>query len=103
MKFGIDKCATASLTTGRLSVCDNLVVSEDTVIPALNDFDSYRYLGMFELDQCKEKHMKDIIICAYCKRICTFSSQWTEFNFSHQHVDLAPNLLHCWNNKVVIV
>ena len=71
MKFGIDKCATASLTRGRLTVCDDLDVSEDTVIPALNVYDSYKYLGVFELDQFKEKHMKKIIIATYRKRIRT--------------------------------
>ena len=69
MKFGIDKCATASLTRGKLSVCDDLAVSEDTVIPALNSFDSYKYLGVFELDQFKEKRMKEIIVSSYRRRI----------------------------------
>ena len=50
---------TASLTRGKLSVCDGLVVSEDTIIPALDNSDSYKYLGTFELDQIKEKHMKE--------------------------------------------
>jgi len=45
LKFGIDKCATASLTRGRLSVCDSLVVPEDTVIPALGGLESYRCIG----------------------------------------------------------
>ena len=58
MKFGIDKCATTSLTRGKLSVFDDLAVSEDTVIPALNSFDSYKYVGVLELDQFKEKRMR---------------------------------------------
>ena len=44
-------------------------MSEDTVIPALNSLDSYKYLGVFELDQFKEKHMKEIIVSSYSKRI----------------------------------
>jgi len=68
MKFGIDKCVTASLTRGKLSVSDAIIVSEDTVIPALGDTGSHEYLGVFELDQSKEKRMKEIIISMYHKR-----------------------------------
>ena len=69
MKFGIDKCATASVTRGKLTTCDGLIVSEDTVIPALNAHNSYKYLGVFELDQLKDKFMKEIIIATYRKRV----------------------------------
>jgi len=66
MKFGIEKCATA--LRGKPTICGDLEVSEDTVISAMNVYDSYKYLGLFELDQFNEKH---IIIAKYCKRIWT--------------------------------
>ena len=46
MRFGIQKCATASILTGKLVVSDDLVATEDTVIPTMNASDSYKYLGL---------------------------------------------------------
>jgi len=69
MRFGIEKCATASISRGKLVVSDDLAVTEDTVIPAMNAPDSYKYLGVFELDQLKERLMKDIIIAKYRRRV----------------------------------
>ena len=46
----------ASLTRGNLTVCND--VSEDTVILGLNVYDSYKYLGVFELEKkvCETIH-----------------------------------------------
>jgi len=55
---------------GKLLVSDDMMVTKDTVIPAVNAPDSYKYLGVFELDQLKEKMMKDTIITTYRRRIC---------------------------------
>ena len=60
MWSGIEKCATASISRGKLVVSDDLVATEDTVISALNTPGSYKYLGVFELDQLKERLMKEI-------------------------------------------
>ena len=48
--------------------CD-LVATEDTVISAMNAPDSYKYLGVFELDQLKER-LKDIIIAKCRRKVC---------------------------------
>ena len=69
MRFGIEKCATASISRGKLVVSDDLVVTEDTVISAMNAPDSYKYLGVFELDQLKER-LKDIIIAKCRRKVC---------------------------------
>jgi len=42
MSFGIDKCATAFLVRGKLTSCENIVVTADTIIPPLNTCDSSR-------------------------------------------------------------
>ena len=54
----IDKCATASLVKGKLTSREELVITADTIIPALNTPDSYKYLGMFEYDKFKEPLVK---------------------------------------------
>ena len=69
MSFGIDKCAIASFVKGKLTGCENLAVTADTIIPALNTYDSYKYLGVFENDQFKESLVKEIIVSSYKKRI----------------------------------
>ena len=71
MQFGIGKCATTSISKGKLVVSDDLIVTEDTVISTINAPASYQYLGVFKLDQLKERFMKDIIIIVkYHRRVC---------------------------------
>ena len=45
---------TASLFKGKLSRCEEIVVTNDTIIPALNSYDSYKYLAMFKNDKLEE-------------------------------------------------
>jgi len=70
MNFGIDKCAT---TSDKLTSCEDIAVSADTIIPSLNTYDSYKYLGVFENDKFKESLVKEIIVSSYKKRIKKFS------------------------------
>lgn len=67
MNFRIDKCATAPLITGKLSGCEGIAVTTDTIIPALNSIDSYKYLGAIENDRLKETLVKDLIVSSYKK------------------------------------
>ena len=69
MNFRIDKCATAPLITGKLSGCEGKAVTTDTIIPALNSIDSYKYLEAIENDKLKETLVKDLIVSSYKKRI----------------------------------
>ena len=69
MNFGIDKCATTSIVKGKLTSCEDIAVSADTIIPSLNTYDSYKYLGVFENDKFKEGLVKEIIVSSYKKRI----------------------------------
>ena len=69
MNFGIDKCATASLVKGKLTSSEELVVTADTIILALDNYDSYKYLGVFENDKYKEPLVKEITVSTYKKRI----------------------------------
>ena len=57
------------LIKGNLSGCEGIAVTTDTIIPALNFIDSYKYLGMLENERCKETLVKDLNVSSYKKRI----------------------------------
>ena len=48
MNFGLDKCATTSVVRGKLVESNHVILTKDITIPALDIFDSYKYLGMFK-------------------------------------------------------
>ena len=54
----------------------------------MGDFETYKYLGVFELDQIKEKHMKEIITSTYSKRIRTLLNS----ALNGQNLTLAINM-----------
>ena len=59
MKFGIEKCAVLVLKRGNIIKSDGIVLLDDTVIRAMNEGDSYKYLGIMEADQILRKEMKE--------------------------------------------
>ena len=59
MKFGIEKCAMLVLKRGNITKSDGIVLPDDTIIKAMNEGDSYKYLGIMEADQILRKEMKD--------------------------------------------
>jgi len=69
MNFGIDKCATTYIIRGKLTSCEDIAVSVDTIIPSLDTYNLYKYLGVFENDKFKESLVKEIVILSYIKRI----------------------------------
>ena len=48
MNFGLDECATTSVVRGKLVESNNVILTKDITTPALDIFDFYKYLGMFE-------------------------------------------------------
>ena len=85
MNFGIDKYATASLVKGKLTSCEELFITADTIIPALNTYNSCKYLGVFENDRFKEK---EIIVISYKKRI----KKLLKLSLNAQNLVLAINM-----------
>ena len=55
-----------------LTSCEDIAVSADTIIPSLNTYDSYKYLGVFKNDKIKEDLVKEIIVSSYKKRIKSY-------------------------------
>ena len=49
MEFGLEKCAKANFTRGKLIHCDNIDTSSD-IIRHLEQSDTYKYLGINEGD-----------------------------------------------------
>ena len=74
MDFGIDKCATTSIVKDKITSCEDIAVSADTIIPSLNTYDSYKYLGVFENDKFKEGLVKAIPLVRYTAGLI----KWTQ-------------------------
>ena len=68
MKFGIEKCAMLVLKRGNITKSDGIVLPDDTIIKAMNEGDSYKYLGIMEADQILRKEMKDKVKKEYFRR-----------------------------------
>ena len=54
MKFGIEKCVTAAISKGKLTVSEDLVVSEDTVPIVIGSLGS--------ISMCLAKHLQTLNI-----------------------------------------
>ena len=68
MEFGIDKCATVVLKTGKLDEETNdLVLSNDEIIKSLEENTSYKYLRMLETENIKNSEMKEQVTSEYEK------------------------------------
>ena len=68
MKFGIEKCAMLVMKRGNIIKSDGIVLPDDTVIKAMNEGDSYKYLGIVEADQILRKEMKENVKKEYFSR-----------------------------------
>ena len=68
MKFGIEKCAVLVLKRGNIIKSDGIVLPDDTVIKAMNEVDSYKYLGIMKADQILRKEMKEKVKKKYFRR-----------------------------------
>ena len=59
IKLGIEKCAMLVLKRGNIIKSDGIVLPDDTVIKAMNEGDSYKYMGIMEADQILGKEMTE--------------------------------------------
>ena len=58
MQFGIDKCATVVIKRGKVIASDEIMLPDESRIKSMNEDYSYKYLGVLESDQVKQKEMK---------------------------------------------
>ena len=61
MKFGLDKCAKATFFCGRLLKAKNITLYATTIIKDLEPKESYKYLGVTEVDGMQHSSMREKI------------------------------------------
>ena len=67
MEFGIRKCGVVIMKGGKLSKTDGIVLPNGETIKEVGG-GGYKYLGILELDNIKEKEMKDKFKYEYLRR-----------------------------------
>lgn len=68
MEYVLDRCAMATFIKGHLQSSENIEVSENTTIKALEQHDVYKYLGINEHDGIQHKNMKIQLTKEYYRR-----------------------------------
>ena len=68
MEFGIKKCGVVTMKRGNLIKCNEIKLSNGDTIKEVDD-ESYKYLGILELDNVKEKEMKGLLKAEYLRRV----------------------------------
>lgn len=69
MHFGIDKCATLVLHRGKTKQSNGISLPTGKDIESLDENAGYRYLGILESDNFKNKEMKTSITKEYLRRV----------------------------------
>ena len=59
MQFWIDKCATVVIKRGKVITSDGIMLPGESRIKSMNEDCSYKYSGVLESDQVKQKEMKE--------------------------------------------
>ena len=69
MEFGINKCAMLVMKRGKVCRSDGIELPGEQTIKGLEDGEGYKYLGILEADDVKNKEMKDLVTKEYYRRI----------------------------------
>ena len=69
MQFGVKKCAVLIMKRGRQIKSDGVKIPGSNVIRSLQENDGYKYLGVLQNDEVKEKEMKEIVTKEYKRRV----------------------------------
>ena len=68
MEFGIQKCAMLSMRRGKMVECEGIELPNEEKIKSVGE-DGYKYLGILQSDEIKNKKMKETIEKEYFRRI----------------------------------
>ena len=68
MEFGIEKCATLVMKSGKRRMTDGMELPNHDGIRTLEENEPYKYLGILEADTIKQVQMKDTIRKEYLRR-----------------------------------
>ena len=69
MQFGIDKCVTIVVKRGKVITSDGIILPDENRIKSMNEDCSYKYLGVLESDQVKQKEIKEKLSDEYKRRV----------------------------------
>ena len=61
MEFGIEKCAMLVMKRGKWHLTDRMELPSQDKIRTLGEKETYKYLGILEVDTIKQVEMKDKI------------------------------------------
>ena len=59
LSLGMDKCAILAVERGKVKPTEDIVLSEDQIIEALEDNKLYTYLGMAQREDCVDSLIKE--------------------------------------------
>ena len=69
MEFGLEKCASLVMKRGKIAESDGITLPDDRTIRNLKEDESYKYLGVQELDDIKTSEMKERVSKEYKRRV----------------------------------
>ena len=69
MEFGFDKCATITITKGRVSETEGMSLPNNNYIKGLKQEETYKYLGILQADDVKLIHVKKKTLREYSRRV----------------------------------
>ena len=68
MEFGIEKCAMHAMKSGKRQLTDEMELTNQEKIRTLGEKETYKYLGILDVDTIKQVEMKDKIKKEYLRR-----------------------------------
>ena len=71
LSLGMDKCAILAVERGKVKPAEDIVLSEDQIIEALEDNKLYTYLGMAQREDCVDSLIKETVKKEFIQRTKT--------------------------------
>ena len=65
MDFGMEKCAVLTMKKRNMANSDRIVLPNKTTMKGLKEGDSYKYLGVIQVDGTKHHEMKEKVKMGY--------------------------------------
>ena len=69
MEFGIEKCAILVLKRGKVIKSEGIKLPNNRKMRSLDENEEYKYLGILQADQIKQKEMKERVGNEYKRRV----------------------------------
>ena len=69
MEFGIENCAVLVLKRGKVVKSEGIKLPDNKKVRLLEENEGYKYLGILQADQIKEKEMKEKVENEYKRRV----------------------------------